>query len=108
MKVLVEEDGEICTKEIKMISPAIRAMVDNICYLSVYGHTSTLNEKCPAARTLSFTAMAMMAATEHEEKFFDGWKSYRARNPVEKEREEGAGDKSDTERIMRLMGEDDD
>ncbi len=35
MKVVVEEDGEICTKEIKMISTAIRAMVDNICYLSV-------------------------------------------------------------------------
>ncbi len=108
MKVVVEEDGKICTKEIKMTSTAIRAMVDNICYLSVYGHASTLSEKCPAARTLAFTVMAMRAASEHQEKFYDGWKSYRASNPVVKEREGGAGDDSETKRIMKLMGEEDD
>ena len=95
MKVVVEDEGEICTKEIKMISPAIRAMIDNICYMSVNGHTSTLNEKCRAARTLAFTAMAMRAATDNEAKFFEGCKTYRANNPVEKEREEGAGDDSE-------------
>jgi hypothetical protein len=78
-----------------MISTAIRSMVDNICYMSVYGHPSTSSAKCPAARTLAFTAMATKAASDHEEKFYEGWKSYRASNPVVKEREGGAGDDSD-------------
>ena len=108
VKVVVEEDGEISTKEINMISTAIRSMVDNICYMSVYGHPSNLTDKCPAARTLAFTAMATKAATENEDKFYEGWKSYRARNPVVKERERGAGDDSDTERIKKRLGEEDD
>ncbi len=52
--------------------------------------------------------MAMRAATDNEAKFFEGWKTYHANNPVEKEREEGAGDDSKTERIMKLMEDDDD
>ncbi len=104
---MVEDDGEVCTKEIKMISTAIRSMVDNICYMSVDGHPSDLNEKCPAARTLAFTAMATKAATDNEEKFYEGWKSYRASNPVVKERERGAGDDSEIDRIMKLLGEGD-
>ncbi len=52
--------------------------------------------------------MAKRAASEHEEQFYDGWKSYRASNPVVKEREGGAGDDSETDRIMKLMGEADD
>jgi hypothetical protein len=32
LKVVVEEDGEVCTKEIKMISTAIRVMVDTCPY----------------------------------------------------------------------------
>ena len=106
VKVVVEEDGDLITKEIKMISTAIRAMVDNICYLSVYGHPSNLNEKCPAARTLAFTAMAAKIATDNEDRFYEGWKSYRASNPVVKDRE--GGDASDTDRIMKLLGEGED
>ncbi len=52
--------------------------------------------------------MAAKAATDNEDKFYEGWKSYRASNPVVKEREGGAGDDSDTERIMKLLGEGDD
>ncbi len=78
-------------------------MVDNICYMSVYSHPSNVNEKCPAARTLAFTAMAAKAATDNEEKFYEGWKSYRASNPVVKEREGVAGDDSETDRIMELL-----
>jgi hypothetical protein len=106
VKVVVEDDGEVCTKEIKMISTAIRTMVDYICYMSVYGHPSNLNEKCPAARTTAFISTATKLATDNEDKFYEGWKSYRASNPVVKDRE--GGDESETERLLKLMGEEDD
>jgi hypothetical protein len=104
IKVVVEDDGEVCTKEMKMISTAIRTMVDNICYMSVYGHPSNLNDKCPAARTIAFTTMAVKLATENEDKFYEGWKSYRASNPVVKDRE--GGDESEAERILKIMDDD--
>ena len=104
IKVVVEDDGEVCTKEIKMISTAIRTMVDNICYMSVYGHPSNLNDKCPAARTIAFTTMAVKLATENEDKFYEGWKSYRASNPVVKDRE--GGDESEADRILKIMDDD--
>jgi hypothetical protein len=67
-----------------------------------------LNDRVPAARTLAFTDLEMKAAKENEQKFFEGWKSYRAANPVEKEREDGRVDDSQTERIMTLLGESND
>ena len=107
VKVHVEEDGEICTKEIKMISPAMRAMIDNICYMAVYGHTTMLNSRVPANRTLAFTEFALKVALDNEVKFFEGWKSYRAAHPVVKE-DAAAENDSETERIMKLLGDGDD
>jgi hypothetical protein len=50
--------------------------------------------------------MAAKIATDNEDRFYEGWKSYRASNPVVKDRE--GGDASDTDRIMKLLGEGED
>jgi hypothetical protein len=111
VKVVVDNGCEPCKKEIKMISPAIRAMIDNICYMAVYGHSAMLNERVPAARTFAFTDSALKAAKDNEEKFFEAWKTYRAANPFEKEHERGLrgqGDDSEAERIKKLLDDSDD
>ena len=41
------DNGEIVVLEERLISPQIRAMIDNICYMSVYGHRSMLESRLP-------------------------------------------------------------
>ncbi len=59
------------------------------------------------SRTFAFTEFALKAAKDNKEKFFEGWKTYCAANPVEKEHDWGQGDDTEAERIKKLLDESD-
>ncbi len=83
-RVPVAEGGEINTVEILLISPEIRAMVDNILYISVYGHKAMFEERVPPANSIGFAQVALNFSREKEDDFFASWKDYRAsvRHPL--------------------------
>ncbi len=105
VRVVVQEGTEFLNVEVPLISAEIRAMVDNICYMSVYGHR-TMFEKISPSRRAAFYEYSVKMARDCENEFYESWKSYRAENPVEtvqRAREED----SETERLINvLMGDD--
>ena len=106
VKVVTHDGSAFITEEIRLISDNIRAMVDNICFMGVYGHRS-LFEKLSANRRAAFNEFTLKIARENEDKFYESWKSYRAAHPAEAA-EGGNDDNSDTERLISvLLGDDD-
>jgi hypothetical protein len=106
VKVVIQDGTDFVTQEVKLISDEIRSMVDNICYMAVYGHKSMF-EKISGARRAAFKEYALKVAREYEDEFYESWKSYRAEHPVEAavslEQEN-----SECERMMNtLLGDDD-
>jgi len=55
-----------------LISAEIRAMVDNICYMSVYGHRSMF-EKISVTRRAAFNNYTLKIAIVHEDEFYAFW-----------------------------------
>ena len=105
IKVVVHDGTDFITQEIKLISDEIRSMVDNICYMAVYGHKSMFEKLSPARRT-AFKEYSLKIAREYEDEFYASWKSYRAAHPVETVKLEQ--DDSDCEKMMNtLLGDDD-
>ena len=107
VRVVAQDDTEIINVEIPLISAEMRAMVDNICYMSVYGHRSMF-EKISLNRRAAFAQYTLKAARDYEEEFYASWKSYRAAHPavtVARLKDED----SESERLLSvLMGDDDD
>ena len=107
VRVVAQEDTEVINVEISLISAEMRAMVDNICYMSVYGHRSMF-EKISLNRRAAFAQYTLKAARDYEEEFYASWKSYRAAHPVEKVLRL-KDDDSESERLLSvLLGDDDD
>jgi hypothetical protein len=69
-------DGEIVVRDEQLISPQIRAMIDNICYMSVYGHRSMLEARLPPSKILGFTDYALKTARDNEAAFYESWKRH--------------------------------
>ena len=107
VRVVAQEGTEIINTEIPLISAEMRAMVDNICYMSVYGHR-TLFEKISLPLRAAFAQHTLKIARDFEEEFYSSWKSYRAAHPavtVARLKDED----SECERLLSsLMGDDDD
>ncbi len=82
VKVVIHDCNDFITQEVKLISDEIRSMVDNICYMAVYGHKSMF-EKVSAALRAAFKENYLQVAREYENEFYESWKSYRAEHPVE-------------------------
>jgi hypothetical protein len=106
VKVVKQEGAELMTVEIPLISAEIRAMVDNICYMSVYGHRTTF-EKIPVTRRAAFNEYTLRIAKDYEDEFYNSWKSYRAENPAETAERNPGGD-SDVERLINALDGSDD
>jgi hypothetical protein len=106
LRVVVQEDNDFVNVEIPLISAEMRAMVDNICYMAVYGHRSMF-EKISLARRTAFAQHTLKAAREYEDEFYESWKSYRAAHPVETMRVQAEED-SETERLISVLNGDDD
>jgi hypothetical protein len=108
VRVVVQEDRDECINvEIPLISAEMRAMVDNICYMAVYGHR-TMFEKISLTRRAAFAQYTLKVARDYEDEFYASWKSYRAAHPVETVSRLKDED-SETERLLSvLMGDDDD
>ena len=62
----------------RLISPQIRAMIDNVCYMSVYGHQSMLESRLPLSRISGFAKYALKAARDNEADFYESWKRHLA------------------------------
>jgi len=112
MKVKVpvqDEDGSIHTVEVPFISPELRAMVDNILFLSAYGHKTMFesNRTRPAFRA-AFAEYSMKTAKEKVDDFYSSWTDYRRRHPVERVAANGAGGTDGVVDLDAMMGGDPD
>jgi hypothetical protein len=108
IKLDVAEGNEIITKEFSFITPDLRAMVDNICYMAVYGHNTLFEQRVPLARRTAFREYALKAARDNEDEFYISWKRYRAANPFKGAGGRADSDESESEKIMKLLGGDSD
>ena len=77
---LVDLDNRvIVVLEERLISPQIRAMIDNVCHMSVYGHQSRMLEsRLPLSRISGFAKYALKAARDNEADFYESWKRHLA------------------------------
>jgi hypothetical protein len=102
------KDGEFITGSEPFISAELRAIVDNILFMSVYGHKTLFETRVSGPRRAGFQKVALEVAQKNEDEFFEAWKQYRALNPAV--RQDAVEDvDSETERIRKaLQGSDDD
>ena len=98
-------DGEIVVRDEQLISPQIRAMIDNICYMSVYGHRSMLEARLPPSKILGFTDYALKAARDNEAAFYESWKRHLASRIHDVD---AGGSDREPDRIATLLGSDND
>ncbi len=101
-------DGEFITESEPFISPELRAIIDNILFMSVFVHKTLIEQRVLQLRRAAFEKVALEVAQNNENEFYDAWNQYCALNPAAK-RDNVEGVDSETERIkMALMGLDDD
>ncbi len=76
------------TQEIPLVSPAIRAIVDNILFVSVYrdGHKSMWETRTRPAFRASVLAQITKEANDNKVAFYDSWKDFRRRLPLQRRR----------------------
>jgi hypothetical protein len=79
------DDNDLVAQEIPLVSPAIRAIVDNILFVSVYGHKSMWETRTRPAFRASVLAHITKEAKDHEVAFNDSWKYFRRRFPLQPE-----------------------
>lgn len=108
IKLDVAEGTDIVTKEFSFITPDLRAMIDNICFMAVYGHNSLFEQRVPLARRTAFREYALKSARDNEDEFYSCWKRYRAANPFKGAGGRADSDESESEKIMKLLGGDSD
>ena len=86
MKVKVrvlDEELNYVTKEIHNVSPDVRAMQDNMHFLSAYGHKSMFeSDQTRQAFRTAFAEYSLQAAIDNEAQFYSSWKEYRVNNPT--------------------------
>ena len=66
-----------------VISDSVRAMVDKMCYLAVFGSKSVFEAKVPAAIRAQFAQFItdLHRGDDNRKKFADAWKAYVRANP---------------------------
>ena len=88
MKVKVpvaDEDGNIHTHEVSLVSPELRSMVDNMLFMSAYGHKSMFeSNRTRQAFRAAYAAYSLKVAIDKVDEFYSSWKDYRRRHPVER------------------------
>ncbi len=91
------------------MSPELRAMVDNILFLSAYGHKTMFESKRtrPAFRA-AFAEYSLTTAKERVDDFYSSWTDYRRRHPVERNVANGAGGTDEVVDLDAMLGGDPD
>jgi hypothetical protein len=97
-------EGTFITAEIPLLSPEVRAMIDNMLYVSCYGHKAMFEDRVPPASIIAFRTCALKIACDKESEFFNSWKDYRKRHPIAKKPAEVDNDVTDL--VNDLMGDD--
>jgi hypothetical protein len=73
-------------KEIPLISPSIRAIIDNILFVSVYGHKSLWETRTRAFRaSVLAQILVMKEAKDKENAFYASWKDFCRRFSIQQE-----------------------
>ncbi len=103
VKASTLEEGEVITVEVPLIGPEISAMIDNMLYLSCYGHKHIFEDRVPPASRLTF--LALKIAREKCDDFFAYWKDYCTRHQMNNPQPEEA-DKKVTGLVSELMRND--
>ena len=107
VKVVRYTDGEYVTESAPLISTELRAIVDNILFMSVYGHKTLFEQRVSPQRRAAFQKMAHDVAENNEDEFYEAWINYRALNPAKRQEDQKSAD-SETERMMKaVLGSDD-
>ena len=86
-----DEDNEVVAKEIPLISPAIRAIIDNILFVSAYGHKCMWEARTRPAFRATVLAQIAREAKDNVDSFYNSWKDFRRRFPVQQEASEEDG-----------------
>jgi hypothetical protein len=72
---VLDEDLNYVTKEVPYVSPEIRAMVDNMLFLSAYGHKSMFeSDRTRQEFRKAFAQYSLQAAIDNEAQFYSSWK----------------------------------
>ena len=104
---VLDEDLNYVTKEVPYISAEVRAMVDNMLFMSAYGHKSMFeSDRTRQEFRKAFAQYSLQAAIDHEAQFYSSWKEYRVNNPtVHTITDHAAGGAVD---LDKMLGDDDD
>jgi hypothetical protein len=77
MKVRVVPDenseGNFCNVVVPVLSHEVRAMIDNMLFMSSYDHKSMLEDRVPPACVQDFRATALRLTRENESNFYHLW-----------------------------------
>ena len=110
MKVKVQvldDDLNYVTKEIPYVSPEVRAMPDNMLFLSAYGHKTMFeSDRTRQEFRKAFAEYSLQAAIDIEAQFYSSWKEYREMNPTTHKTMDGAADGAID--LDQMMGDVDD
>ena len=79
-------------------------MIDNMLYVSCYGHKAMFEDRVTSASLLTFSNLALKTAREKVDEFFESWKDYRRRIPIYKPDENDEDDLADL--VNATMGAD--
>ena len=100
------DDGEFTTVEVPLLSHDVRAMIDNIIFVSCYGHKKMFEARVPAETRVAFRSAAFNCAKEQEGSFYYLWKEYLARSG--RSAEGAAVEKERVDQMQGILGGDDD
>jgi hypothetical protein len=79
---LLDDNNDFETKEIPLISADLQAMIDNMLYVSCYGHKAMFEDRVPAASRLVSQNLAVKIAHDKEADFYSSWADYKRSNAV--------------------------
>ena len=76
LKVTVlDDDFNHVSKEVPYVSPVVRAMLDNMLFLSAYGHKTMFeSDRTRQAFRTAFAEYSLQAAIDNEDAFYSSWK----------------------------------
>ena len=101
-----DNEGEFVNTEVPLLSREVRAMIDNMLYVSSYGHKKTFEDRVPQASIAAFRSCALKNSRENENAFYLLWKEYLASSA---QKQVGADLLKETAaRVKSLMDDDDD
>lgn len=96
-------EGNFSNVDVPLLSHEVRAMIDNMLFMSTYGHKSMFEDRVPQACIQDFRTTALRLARENESNFYLLWKQY-----LKRRREAKSNGMADVaSRLSDVLGSDD-